>query len=189
MNWQIILTSTVVATIVTSIFTLVLNVYLKKIDYKNEYYKKVIQKRIEAYEFLENQIVRLKQSTLDDRDGKAYHIIFAHGEEYYISSMTPTIQTSAYSLWIHVDTFEVFNKLKSIFFDISFSLNNSNNRNEDLIIMGKKYYREIALIRDELEQCVRNDYLNLHKIEEFGKKHNLASSENKFVSIKDKFTS
>lgn len=184
MNWQIILTSSSIAALVTAFFTIILNVYLKKLDYKNEYFKKVIQKRIDAYEFLENQIIRLKQSTIDDLDGKAYHIIFAYGEEYFSSSMTPTIQASAYSLWIHPETFESFNKLKNIFIHISFALNDKKSRNEELIVLGKKYYKEIAILRDELEKHVRNDYLNLYKIEEFTRSHNSAIKEDKFINIK-----
>lgn len=183
MNWQIVITSSVIAAIVTALMSFFINIYLKKLDYKNEYYKKVIQKRIESYEFLENQIMKLKQATVDDYDGFAYHQIFAFGEKHYIDSMYPTIQASAYSLWIKPSTCDVFNKLKATLINISFSLNDSTDRNADLIKVGKKYYKELGLMRDELEECVRNDYLNLHDIEQFGKTFKSSNNDDKFIRI------
>ena len=41
---------------------------IKKIDYRNEYYKNIINKRLNAYQFVENQIAVLKTAVLDDKD-------------------------------------------------------------------------------------------------------------------------
>ncbi len=52
MNWQIILTSTVCAAIISGLF----NLYFKRRDYANDYYKYILDKRKKAYELLETFI-------------------------------------------------------------------------------------------------------------------------------------
>jgi len=77
----LILTSSVIAAIVSAIISAIVSLKLKQIDYKNDYYKEIISKRLNAYQFLENQIAVLKSTVLDDSDRKPYHMIFSYGEK------------------------------------------------------------------------------------------------------------
>jgi hypothetical protein len=75
---KIILTSTVIATVLSTIVSTIVAIKLKSLDYRNEYYKKLLDKRLEAYRFLEMQIAILKNTVLDD-DKQPYHMIFSYG--------------------------------------------------------------------------------------------------------------
>lgn len=57
---KILLASSLIAGIVSTIVSYITSIRLKKIDFKNEYYKEILKKRLHAYEFIENQIAVLK---------------------------------------------------------------------------------------------------------------------------------
>ena len=60
-----------VGTLITGFFSL----RAKQNEYVNDYYKKVIDRRIAAYEQLENVIVSLRTTFLGE-DNKPYHLLF-----------------------------------------------------------------------------------------------------------------
>jgi hypothetical protein len=70
-----ILTSTVVAALVSGLINGLYNLRTKQHEYVNEYYKIIINRRVTAYETLEGLIVALKASVLDG-DGRPYHYCF-----------------------------------------------------------------------------------------------------------------
>lgn len=57
---SIILTSTVIATFLSSAINAVVGHYAKQRDFKNDYYKTIIQRRLQAYEQVEALVVKLK---------------------------------------------------------------------------------------------------------------------------------
>jgi hypothetical protein len=179
MNWQEILTSSLIATILSSAISAYISYYIKKVEFRNEYYKIVIQKRIEAYELLESQIARLKQSTLDT-DSKAYHTVFAYDSKYFLESITPAIKATSYSIWINPDTLDTFYKLKDVLIEISFNI--QPEMPSGLILEGKRNYKKIALIRDELEFKVRRDILTLYKLDDL-KSIRRKIKENPFINM------
>lgn len=175
MNWDTliitIISSSLIATILSSIF----NIYLKNMDFKNEYYKSIINKRLLAYEWLEKQIALLKTSVIDENDEKIYHIIFSYGEKEFLKFSQNSLLANAYSLWIDEDTNKILNDLIFIFNQINFEFD-VNNKSE-LISAGKKYYSEIAKLRDELETSVKNDLLRLYKFDKIKKKKKIAGNQ------------
>ena len=62
-----ILSSAVVAAIVSSIASYIINILTHKREYKDDYYKMVIAKRIDAYQYIEKQIAVLKFVVVDDK--------------------------------------------------------------------------------------------------------------------------
>jgi len=163
---KVILTSSLIAGILSAIVSAIVSIKLKNLDYKNEYYKKILEKRLEAYKFLETQISVLKTSAIDE-DGKAYHIIFSYGYDQFREFQQNLFAAMAYSLWINKGTIDQMEKLNEIFFKIS---RKTSGNPEILIQLGKDNYRPIAKQRQLLEDAVRNDLLNLHNIKKFKKK-------------------
>jgi len=163
--FKIILTSSLIATILSAIVSALVSIKLKQLDYKNEYYKKILDKRLDAYQFLENQIAVLKNTVLDDKDGRAYHIIFSYGEDDFHKFQHNLFLAMSYSTWINNNTTEHMEKLNELFFHISLKV----EANADLVTLGKNHYKEIASHRKKLEGCVRNDLMNLHDLKNFTK--------------------
>ncbi|MEQ9426735.1 MAG: hypothetical protein RJQ09_20090 [Cyclobacteriaceae bacterium] len=161
-----IISSSVIATLLSSL----VNFYFRKEDFKNEYYKIVIQKRLKAYEWLETQIASLKSSVLDEEDGKPYHLIFGYGRESFMESIQQSMLANAHNLWLASKTNDLLTKLVHIFNKIPFEVDIDDS--EALILTGKKYYRDIAELRTQLENSVREDILSLYSLSSIKRKRN-----------------
>ncbi|WP_020539252.1 hypothetical protein [Lewinella cohaerens] len=155
-----IVSSSVIATILSSL----INLYTKKQDFKYEYYKILIKKRIESYEWIEQQIAVLKTSVLDSNDPRPFHQIFSFGKDYFLEHSAFSIKVNANNLWLNSKTNDILQKLVYIFNKIGFEYDTDNDT--ELIEAGKAYYEEIAELRDKLEDSVRRDLLRLHKFDD-----------------------
>lgn len=161
-----IVSSSVIATVLSSM----VNYYLKKQEFKNEYYKMLLAKRMEVYQEVENQISILKTSVLDKSDGKAYHQIFSFGEKHFLMFGQVMSAANSKNIWLNDTTNNKLMELMHIINRVSFEYDTTDEN--QLIEAGKKYYWEIANLRDELENLTRKDLLNLYKFSEIRKKTN-----------------
>ncbi len=161
---KVILTSSLIAGILSAIVSAIVSIILKKIDYRNEYYKILVHKRLNAYEFLERQIAVLKISVLDSSDGKAYYMIFDETSDEFHNYQKNLVAAMAYSIWINTKTVTIMEDLNGLFYQIGNLINEDN-----IIEIGKKYYDEIFILRKKLEISVRKDLLNLYKLEKLNK--------------------
>lgn len=174
---NVILTSSLIAGILSAIVSAIVSIKLKNLDYKNEYYKKILEKRLDAYKFLETQIAVLKSSVLDE-DGKGYHLIFAYGENEYHKFQSNLIAAMAYSMWINDQTVDHMEKLNELFFKIS---RKPMKDDKEVIKLGKENYHAIAGLRKQLEDSVRQDLLNLHDLKKF--KKNVRSKGTRLIEL------
>ena len=103
-------------------------------EYVNEYYKTVIQRRITAYEQLENLIVSIKTCVLD-KDNKPYHLLFSKADDWdnlYILIYKVISQ----SLWLSEDAFMISRDLNYLVF-----LKTPDET--DMIEFGKQNYEKL----------------------------------------------
>ncbi|MDY3338743.1 hypothetical protein PG279_06075 [Riemerella anatipestifer] len=165
---KIVLASTVISGIISAIVSYIISVRLKNIDYKNEYYKKILDKRLDAYQYLENQIAVMKTTVMDDEDGKAYHFVLGKGREGVVEFHRNLLLAMSYSLWINDKTVKVMEELNQCFYLISLI----DNKNE-IISRAKRDYHKIAGLRKKLEKSVKSDLFSLHNLDRFikEKKH------------------
>ncbi len=168
----LIISSSLASAIVTTILGGLISNWLKRIDYADEYYKQVLQRRIETYELLEAEIGILKQSCLDD-DGKTYHLIFAYGRDNFFSLQKGLMAVMAKSLWLSNELQDAVVSINREFLDASFMANDD----EELVVVGKDKYQKIASLRHQLEQIFSYDISMLHQIKPFLKKKSKAKNE------------
>ncbi|MBA4241753.1 MAG: hypothetical protein C0448_13585 [Sphingobacteriaceae bacterium] len=155
----------IISSIATILISSLINYYFKKFDYKYEYLKKVIDKRLEAYGFLETQIALLKSVVFDDCDRETYHIIFAYGDANLLKNQQPLSTAMAHSMWINHKTTDIMEELNMVFYK---TMLETHDKNEDEVIaVGKKYYNQIAKLRIKLENAVRQDLMQLHNFKYF----------------------
>lgn len=159
---KIVLASTVISGIISALISYIISVRLKNIDYKNEYYKKILDKRLDAYKYLENQIAVMKTTVMDDEDGKAYHFIFGSGSDGVIEFHKNLVVAMSYSIWINDKTVKIMEDLNQYFYLIS-----SVNDEKQIVSKAKRDYHKIAGLRKELEKSVKSDLFNLHNLDEF----------------------
>lgn len=108
----------IVTAIVSAIITNVCLWWHKKADYKRDYYKKIIDKRMNAYEKLQNYVMKLAVSKqiLDVHTSKIYesneNIYECFCKESDIDkSLCDTIEIASYSPWF---SYEIIDGLYSI---------------------------------------------------------------------------
>lgn len=159
---NIILTSTLIAGITSAIVSFLTSLHLRKVDYRNDYYKEIIKKRMDAYEYIDAQIAILKPVVLDDNDGRAYHIIFSYGEDEFLNFQKNLFVAVSYSMWIDKHTTGELENLNGLFY----SLNNKIHlkTNSEAIEIGKEYYEKISDSRFRLEQATKKGLYNLHDV-------------------------
>jgi len=163
---QIILTSSVISGVISAIISYFFSLKIKKLDFRNEYYKTIINKRMEVYKFVENQVATLKTVVLGD-DKKPYHIIFAYGEEKFIEFQQNLSSAISNSIWIDDDTMKTLESLNNLFF----SLNNKVHKKTKMEIetLGKEYYKKISDLRFNLENNLKRGLFDLPNVEKIFK--------------------
>ncbi len=151
---------TVLATLITSIF----NHYIKKQEYRNLYHKIILDKRVSACEIINTLIGTLKISILDDKDKLPYHNIF-HDQADFAGLLTYFSKIMEYELWLSDETKKRLQDLRKLIINCSYQLSTRN-----LLDIGKENYKEIAILRDQLERDFIKDLSKLHEIDKFLKK-------------------
>ncbi len=158
-NLKLILASSFFAGIISAIVSYFITIRLKKLDFRNEYYKEILKKRLVAYEYIETQISVLKAVVLGD-DGKPYHMIFGEGENKLLEYQQNLFLAVNKSLWIDQETTKSLERLNDFFFNIN---NKAYGKNEaEIIEIGQQYYKKLSDLRFELENSTKKGLYNLH---------------------------
>ena len=169
-----ILSSSLLAAFIASIVNGLFSISLKKREYQYIFFQEVIKKRIEAYEFIESQIAVLTSSAVDE-NGKAYHLIFAFGEDEFYDLQKNMAFAKAKGVWIGGKTNALLTEMNYLFLKIS----NEYDLTHQLEDAGKQNYKQIAYLRTKLEASFIKDISTLHNVKEFlNKKANIKASYN-----------
>lgn len=158
----LVLSSSLLSAIATTVLGGIVSGLLKRADYADEYYKQVLQRRIEAYEVLEAQIGLLKQSVLDN-DKKIYHLVFAYGIDKFHELQQGLMLVMSKSLWLSEELQNAVVDINREFLDASFRASDDAS----LVAVGKVKYERIATLRHSLEHIFSEDIGSLHEIKRF----------------------
>jgi hypothetical protein len=137
------------------------NLRAKRNEYVNDYYKTVIQRRIEAYEQLEGLIILFK-TTIVGEDAKPYHLPFS-GEHHTEDVFKRLFSGMSQGLWLSEEAFEKTAELNRLLFRVP-------EAQAAAISFGKQHYQAVATVRDDLERILAADMLELHKVGRFLKR-------------------
>lgn len=133
---------------------------VKRNEYVNDYYKKVIDRRIAAYEQLESLIVSLRTTFLGE-DNKPYHLLFSLDEA---SGLLPAYQMlqgiASQALWLSDEAFDKARELNHLLWRFKGSGSNP-------IEFGQQNYQALAGLRENLERILAADMLGLHSVKQF----------------------
>lgn len=167
--WITIFSSAGVASVISAIASFVNNRLAHNREYKDDYYKMVIAKRMDAYSKVEVIILSLKKLVRDESDDCLYNVIFNNSQEEFFAFQTQLYEIAANSVWFSKDMYNALSELNLLFTQIdSQVLDDGSN----LLILGKQNRKKIADIRIRIEDIFRKDILSLHKIEVFLKAKN-----------------
>lgn len=154
------------------------NIFVKRKEYENEYFKQIVSKRLNAYEQL-NQIIYIFKGSAQDNDGKVYHVIF-HNKESFEDFQMLLFNNKSNSFWYSdnlskylLDLFKEFGRIDA----------KSKQNNISYSEIAKEEYKNLATLRDKIEiELVKdlpklydiNNFLNSKKIETSFLKRNLS---------------
>jgi hypothetical protein len=149
-----VLSSSALSALIAGVFA----IRSKNTDYRNEYFKLVLRRRITAYEKVEALVPGIKTAVLDV-DHRPYHLAFSSNEsriEFYVRVM----DVLSTALWITDDLFGVIRRLNILVFE-------NTSEHESPVEFGKAHYEEIGKLRVEIEKLVARDMKTLHRIQRF----------------------
>lgn len=163
---KVVLTSSIFAGLISVFVSYFTSRHLKKIDFRNEYYKEILKKRIQAYEYILKQIEVLKAVVLDD-DKKPYHNIFCYGEDKFIEFQQNLLKAISLSIWIDDKTTEQLEILNNLFFNLNNKMGGISK--SEIVGIGKEYYKKISDKRFDLENSVKRGFYDLHNLKKIFK--------------------
>ena len=161
--WLAISSSSLLSAIITGFITYFVNKKILNQTYKNEYYKSILEKRLNAYQYIETQIAVLKFTILDI-DGKPFYQIFQNDYNKYLEYQQNIHLVLSHSIWLSSSMIDNMSALNQLFFTITTEITDDIKYN---IEIGKKYYYQISTLRENIEKCLLNDFKNLHKLDYF----------------------
>ena len=172
------------ATIITSsalaavtIITIVANFTLRRIDYKNEYYKEVFKRRINIYAKIEG-LITLYNPVAHLGDGRPCRVIFCYGIKSVVDFKEKLSQIIAGGLWVNTNTLTILTQIEWL---INQELDNLEvhraiqaNETQWLVkrfqVVGINRFFETSLLNKKLRESVNDDWLKLYAIRGFLKK-------------------
>lgn len=160
-NYQIIaliLTSSVLSAFITVCFQWI----FKFLDYRLDYKKKVIDKRINAYENINSITWQLGFITQDGE--KAWSAIFS-SKNYFDNFVVELILLRKNQIWLS-------ERLVDKLLELNVFLTNIQNLNnpftdEEYIALGIQNFLRIREFRVQIENIYRHDFSELYKVNKF----------------------
>lgn len=161
---EILLSSSLISATISSF----ISIYLNNVNYKREYYKRLIQKRFEALEEVISLLNEFK--ILVNEEQGLINRAFASGEGLFTQILVKIAATANISFWLNKELsekilhFNIFliNEISS-----KINKNNQSERDAQLKELGYKNHELVRQYRDEIEKILIKELNNLNKIKLF----------------------
>lgn len=173
--WIIILSSTVVSGVISAIIGGWFNLRTKNNEYANAYYKMILERRLVAYEDVD-QLIRSIKAVVIDSDQRPYHGLFSKDDDQ-IYVYQKISEAMSKSLWLSEDVFDALREFNVLVAE-------GATKELGLIEFGKQKYKVIAELRTKLERICAQDMIRLHDVPNFFKSKKYQDSYSA-VSVRD----
>lgn len=150
---------------------------LKEIDYKNDYYKKIIDKRINAYDELEKFIGELDIERDNNYDNKTYHCYnFLTELDDCRAAAKRSADICGLNSWFSVKLENQVNSFNEKLVDVANEMNNKAREakidkkidlQREIYQIACKYHNEIKELIFNLKAEIIKDRLKLHEVEDY----------------------
>jgi hypothetical protein len=155
-----ILSSTVISAIISGGVTF----YFKGLDFKNEYYKRIIDKRFESYSKIERVVTLLQIKSGDTINEGLYHWIFTDWQS--LNEFKEALQSAIFNgMWISSQALNIILEMDMMLkqFEIEYPFEEHNGT----VMAGKNYFVDMEALSKKLERRCKHDLLRSHKLEIF----------------------
>ncbi len=150
--------------ILSSILTVFGSVYIVKLTYKFEYHKKLIDKRLEAYERVSNFLSTMKVMTYSKEDKNLTPLLFSSGIEGLNNIIMHTIIPVQGNIWIGGELNQALSDL-NVFLMNLYSVSEVDENPDDILAkLASENIGKIRKMRNEIESILIKDLENLHNM-------------------------
>lgn len=167
MNTAQIITLVLTSSVISAGLTSWVNWLIQRNNYKNDFFKKLLDKRLSAYEQVES-LIGILRPLIHYEQGRLCNLFLTHGKEHFDNFVISLAATSFNSIWLNekisdkITEFNVF-----IIQEIDYQIDENKNVDEELIRLGIMNREKIKSFRLEFEKLLYNDLKNLHKLKPF----------------------
>lgn len=180
---SIILTSTLIATVLSTIANYVISVKVKRIDFENDYRKYILEKRKKAYDILEN-IINEYSEMIVIKEGAPSRKSFVSPTIFYITPQKrkPVAEflvllgtTAKYKFWYSESMYKKLIEVNTFLHRVNVQADNVKSDAEYQLLNWKDILKEYENHKIELNRHFFDDLKNLSNIKDFkkNKTHNL----------------
>ena len=178
MTTEQIITIVLTSSVLSSILTVFMQWVFRHLDYKLDFKKKVIDKRITAYENID--LITWKLSSIV-QDGETSWSAILDSEHEFNQFIVHLTLARKDKLWLSRNLENKLSELNA--FLINLQNDNVLKTEKDYNILGNSNFKKIRNFRKEIEEIHKKDFKNLDKVKSF---FNEKSHSNKFYKINRK---
>jgi len=184
MSTSEIITLVVTSSVLSAILTSLANFRIQNLNYKREYYKKIVERRLNAQEQIVNLSNELRIQVKSD-DCQLCNRICATGEEHYQAFAISVATSVDISFWLSEELSEILLDLNIFLLnEITLEITGADEdeRNNSLMQLGIANHEKIRDFRSKIERQLIKDFGDLANVNSFVKsKH---KSEDKLYWLK-----
>jgi hypothetical protein len=166
------------SSLVTALLTKLADLWIHKDKYKKEYYKLVLQRRLKAYELIDEYISNFGTMTMVENKLCPTFMFLPDSFDILFVRMA---EIKKQSLWYSSDLDKKLSTLNELLYNISTRKENG----EHLEKIGLEILEELRDIRDGVSDSIRKDLLDLYDVKGFLNKKS-DKQMNQLNLIKDK---
>ena len=168
-------TTIITSSAVAAVISIVANFAFKRIEYKNDYYKEAIKRRINIYVEIED-LLTLYHPEITYDGGRSCRRIFCNGKQGVTNFMKKLSHITASGLWINTNTLIILRQIEKL---INQELNSPGTRRatitgddvrKEFREIGINRFYETSLLDKNFRESVNNDWLTLYDIRGFLKR-------------------
>jgi hypothetical protein len=169
MNTTEIIALVISSSVLSAILTGFVNLRIHNLNFKREYFKKIIDKRIQAQEQIEALSSQLKiQIKLDN--GTLCNSVCASGEDYFQTFCILVAASLNTSLWLSDELAGVLQDFNIFLLnEITHEINGNSikDRNQSLIDLGIRHHEHLREFREKIEMQLMKDFATLSNVKAF----------------------
>ncbi len=166
----------VTGVIFSALVAYITSLKVQRNNYRDEYFKTIIAKRLEAYECINTQLMVMRLLVFDDDDRKYYHIFFDNGANKLLEYQNNLHHAAARSIWFSAEMIDAIGKLYSIFYEINNLITDDRDQNVEI---GKNYHERLRSAQLNVSKVLVADMASLHKVKKFIKCKKSAYNKNR----------
>ncbi|WP_221389945.1 hypothetical protein [Dyadobacter sp. NIV53] len=166
-NFTLVLTSSVLAATLTSL----VNWLLQRNNYRNDYYKKVIEKRMSVYDEVSKVMGRLQIINVSPSNKKSHAVFLDHNQ--YEDFAIMLAKASLEGIWLSNNCSKLLTTLNEFLYNTFRDIPEiSDNKRLDSMNIAEKNFSEISRQRELIRDQILKDLLIMYEVKSFLKTKN-----------------